>query len=360
MGASPEDFGFISPERCELQRRVLRDDALQAEFDELGYVVVPFLSVAEVATLVQGYAAVADSEVGVNAPGAYNDQFAEFSIIHSRPAFRRDAFELISSVLVPRADKVLADYRPLIANYVNKPPGTGVVPAHQNFSVVDESRYQSVSVWVALVDTVVGNGAMSMLDGSHRLLRGRRGMWAYRAFGAIEETMVDSYLTPVEVSAGQAVILDDALVHYSPPNLSDARRLAIQFVMVPDEAEALWFQQVGGDEEHLEVAVWQVEEPFFFEFWHGDGDERHATRRGTIEMPSAELDAATFCALLDLPAPPQADEPEQEAQDGPEEPGEQGSNADRPSSDAAPHVASMPDQSPAAPRRGLRSLLRRR
>ena len=287
--SSPTELGFLPIESCRVDRAVFRNPEQQAEFDRRGYVVMPLLSLGQVEQLVSGYDSIAESLGGASRPEDYNDTYAEFSIIHSRPEFRRQAFDLITSVLGPEAQKVLVDYRPLIANFVNKLPGTGVVPTHQNLSVVDESRYASVSVWVALVDCVLDNGAMSMLDGSHRSLRSRRGMWAYQAFGGIEQATIDELLTPVEVPAGHAVILDDALVHYSPPNQTDHRRLALQFVMVPEEATSIWHQQVGTDEDGLDVQVWEIDERFFFEFWHGDGDERYGHKVDRITIPAVEL-----------------------------------------------------------------------
>lgn len=295
---TPGELGFFPADACSIDRPVMRDLGLQQQIEDRGYVVVPFLEPSEVATLADGYDQITTDLGGANAPGAYNDTYAEFSIIHSRPEFRRRAFDLIRSVLVPVADRHLVDHRPLIANFVNKRAGTGVVPAHQNFSVVDETRYRSVSVWVALVDCVLDNGAMSLLDGSHRSLRGHRGMWAYQAFNDIEQEIIEEFLTPVEVSAGQAVILDDAVLHYSPPNQTGQRRLAIQFVMVPREAPSLWFQQIGAGEDGLEVAVWEVEERFFFEFWHGDGDTRYAQQRGRVTVPAPGLDLADLRGLL--------------------------------------------------------------
>jgi hypothetical protein len=256
-------------------RPVLRDPALQEEFDRRGYVVVPLASADDVRALYDGYLAGVRRADGINPPGAYNDEYAEFSVIHSRPEFRREAYDLITSVLCPLTDEHLVGYRPLVANYVNKPPGTGVVPAHQNWSVVDESQYQSVSVWVALDDCVVANGTMLMGDGTHRTLRGPRGMWAYAGFLGVEEAVLHERLRPIEVPAGHAIVLDDAVVHYSPPNRTGDPRLAIQLVMLPAEADARFHQQVSGDEHVMEVDVWRVEPEFFFDFWHGDGDADH-------------------------------------------------------------------------------------
>jgi ectoine hydroxylase-related dioxygenase (phytanoyl-CoA dioxygenase family) len=307
---APGELGFLPADACDIDRPILRDPALQATFEQVGYVVLPFLGAEEVATLVDGYDRLAAELDGSSAPDDYNDTYAEFSIIHSRPEFRRRAYDLITSVLEPVAGCHLVDMRPMIANFVNKPPGTGVVPTHQNFSVVDEAEYRSVSVWVALVDCVLENGAMSMLNGSHRTLRGRRGMWAYQAFSQIDQGQLDPMLTPVEVRAGDAVILDDALVHYSPPNQTDERRLAIQFVMIPREARPLWFQQVGATDDGLDIEVWEIDERYFFEFWHGDGDERYGTRADRIVLPKVDLDLAMLEQLLDPAAPAAPERPE--------------------------------------------------
>ncbi|MEX0768890.1 MAG: phytanoyl-CoA dioxygenase family protein [Microthrixaceae bacterium] len=296
--SSPKELGFLPREVCNLNVPVLRNPEHQAEFDSRGYVVMPFLGPEEVARLVSGYDSIAEGLGGASRPEDYNDTYAEFSIIHSRPEFRRQAYALITSVLSSQASQALADYRPLIANFVNKLPGTGVVPTHQNLSVVDESRYTSVSVWVALVDCVLDNGAMSMLDGSHSSLRSRRGMWAYQAFSGIEQALMDELMTPVEVPAGHAVILDDATVHYSPPNQTDHRRLAVQFVMIPQNARALWHQQIGTTDGGLDVQVWEIDERFFFEFWHGDGDTRYGQKVDRITIPSVTLEIEDLQALL--------------------------------------------------------------
>lgn len=318
---APGSLGFLAPERCGDARRCLHDPELQERLDDVGYVVVPLLSSEQVAELTDGFDAIAADLGGTSAPEDYNSTYAEFTIIHSQPDFRRRAFELICSTLQPAIERYLIDYRPLVANFVNKPPGTGVVPAHQNFSVVDEAVERSVSVWVALVDCTMANGAMAMLDGSHRNLRGRRGMWAYQAFTGIEQEALDPLLTPVEVPAGHAVILDDALVHYSPPNLTQERRLAIQFVMVPAETPAYWFQQVGEDEAAIEVAVWEIEPQFFFDFWHGDGDERFAKPAGTMRVPNPVLE---LDGLLDLVAGGEAADPPAQRSDPPRRRGVRG------------------------------------
>ena len=294
--------GFFPPEDCDLSRPVFHDAELQAEFDRCGYVVVDLLDDARVAQLYGAYTAAAESAAGVNPPGAYNDTYGEFSIIHSWPDLRRKVFDLSCSVIGPAADQLLVDHVPLYANYVNKPPGSGVVPTHQNFSVVDESRFTSVSVWVALVDCVVANGTLWMGDGSHRDLRGLRGPWSYAAYSEIDDAQLGELLRPVDVRAGQAMILDDAVIHYSPPNSTADRRLAVQFVMIPQEAEPRWCQQVSetGDESgRIAVDVWRIDDTaYFFGMENGVGDPRHGTVIERLELPATQISPETLRSVV--------------------------------------------------------------
>lgn len=270
----------------------LLDDALEAEFCERGWVVVPLLSEQET-THLRDFYRTRTADGSQNAEGAYNPTYAEFSVIHSTPEFRADAFREIVDVVGVRAQEWLRSFRPLVANFVNKLPGQGVVPMHQNWSVVDEQQFRSVSVWVALVDCTVENGTLELLAGSHHDFRDPRGMWAYEAFADVADD-VHALLDRVEVPAGQAIILDDAVVHYSPPNESTRDRLAIQLIMVPESATPRFFQRVDGDDDQMVVDVWEVEERFFWDFWHGDGDARYGTVVDRIRIPSARVGAQEF------------------------------------------------------------------
>jgi len=272
--------------------RTLVDDALESQLESRGWVVVPLLDQSEVAHLRDFYRS-RSADGTQNPDGAYNPTYAEFSVIHSTPEFREEAYREIVDVVAVRSQEWLRSFRPLVANFVNKLPGQGVVPMHQNWSVVDETRFRSVSVWVALVDCTVENGTLELLAGSHRDFREPRGMWAYEAFADVGDGVHDM-LDRVEVTAGQAIILDDAVVHFSPPNESSLDRLAIQLIMVPDAATPRFFQRVGEDEDEMIVDVWEVEERFFWNFWHGDGDERFGNVVDRIRLPSARVGAQEF------------------------------------------------------------------
>jgi hypothetical protein len=278
-----------------LERRLLIDPTAERELCDLGYTVIDLLSPDEVASLYSFYASHADRG-DLNPEGAYNPEFAEFTTMNSRSDFRRDAFEHIATVVTPRTAEHLVDCRPVVANFVNKPPGGGIVPVHQNMSVADETTGRSVSVWIALVDCGDHNGTIEVAPGSHHRFRGRRGTWAYQEFGHIESDVIARHFEAISIRAGQAVVLDDALIHWSPPNHHDERRLAIQLVMVPAELDALYFQVAEEHEDDLDLDVLAVEPPFFFDFWGGVGSNEHAHLVDRVTIPRVVHDSSAFGA----------------------------------------------------------------
>lgn len=286
----------LPADQLPLDRPIMRDPVAERELSRRGYTVIHLLDDDEVAELRDYY--VSSAAAGdLNPPGAYDDRWAEFTIVNSRPDFRRAAFDRISGVLGPRLDQHLVDCRPVIANFVNKPPGTGLVPLHQNITVVDEGRHRSVSVWVALVDCGPGNGALEFIDHSHLAFRGRRGQWAYSDYEPVEGAAA-GLLRRVDVPAGHAIVLDDAVIHYSPPNESDDRRLAIQYVVAPAEAPTVYWEKVAQHGHDLELDEMSVGPDYFFDFWLGAGDRDRGRLTRRVVQSTPPLDEDEFLQLV--------------------------------------------------------------
>lgn len=278
--------------RPYLNRPIMSDRRAETELCQQGFTLVDLLSSEEADRLYRYYAEAAD-QGDLNPPGAYNEAYGEFTIINSRPDFRREAFAVIEQVVGPRVEEHLQGLRPVIANFVNKPPGGGLVPVHQNISVVEEGEARSVSVWIALVDCTVENGTLQMAGGTHHL-RGKRGPWAYEEFLSLDDLSIKQRFTPVPVRAGQAIVLDDALVHYSAPNETLSRRLAIQLVMLPEELDAVYYECISAGDDYLELDRLAVEPAYFFDFWDGKGDRAFANLLERVSVPRVRYDAATL------------------------------------------------------------------
>jgi hypothetical protein len=247
-------------------KNMFADETLQKEFDEKGYVTVPLLTNEKVEELTNFYATKNRRHEG------YDGTYAEFSVLNAEKDIRKSIFNEICSVILPAIQPFMGQVKPVLANFVCKDPSKGCVPVHQNWAVVDETKYSSVSIWCPLVDVDEYNGALAFVDGSHKKFRGPRGGYADRNFMNIEDDIISNYLTYVPVKAGTAIVLDDSIVHYSPPNQTGALRLAVQLIVIPVEAHMCYFSVKPTNNGECIADVYEVDEEYYLTMdnWLGD------------------------------------------------------------------------------------------
>lgn len=211
--------------------RIFQDDALQQRFETYGYVVVPFLAAEEVEKLRQVYA----QTFPERPQGFYSTSF-------SRNEQAKAALTAaVDGIFDAKVARLAAPYRKLGSCFLSKSPGDqGEMPIHQDWTVVDESRYASLTVWVPLCDVNEHNGAMRVLDGSHRFSGALRAPTLPDAFAEAKPLMAP-HLKPVPMKAGEAIIFSQALLHSSPPNRSEASRDVVTFGFVPEGAGLFYY-----------------------------------------------------------------------------------------------------------------------
>lgn len=206
-----------------MSNRVFKDEALEKEFKEKGYATVPSLSDEEVTYLKEKFFETIEESGGPKRSGnvdydSKQDISYDFTFIDNNIDYKKKVFNIITEVFQPKADHYLNGYTPIIANYIRKKEGGGEVPMHQNWAFVDEEKYTSVSIWVPLINSFSDNGTLQMVDGSHKLFGKYRGPMVPWELRNLKEEIVKNHLTPMNVKAGQGVILDDSIVHYSSAN----------------------------------------------------------------------------------------------------------------------------------------------
>ncbi|MBK9353454.1 MAG: phytanoyl-CoA dioxygenase family protein [Bacteroidetes bacterium] len=147
----------------------------------------------------------------------------------------------IDDIVSPISRKYLYDYRYLLTSFMTKEPGAGPFDIHQNWAFVDELYFTSLVIWIPLQDTGEDNGTMYFIPGSHMLDKGVRGNNIRWKYDEIKEYLVNNHMIPLNMKAGDAVIFDDATIHYTSPNLSREPRISIAQVMIPDEAQPIFY-----------------------------------------------------------------------------------------------------------------------
>jgi len=119
------------------------------------------------------------------------------------------------------------------------------VGIHQDWNYVDEQQARSFNVWISLVPSRPNNGGLFVLPGSQQLRQPVR----YTPF---DGQLYEKYQKKIKrrsiglnLKAGQAVIYDSALIHFSNENKSKEVRYACGCVCIPENTNAIHYFKEG-------------------------------------------------------------------------------------------------------------------
>ena len=301
-------------------RATLADPGHQEALAREGFVRVPLLDDEQAAALRAIY-----EDVFPEAMGGFVPTYAL-----PDPERKAAAGERVRTLLEPLVAPLFDRHRAFNTSFLMKWPGDdSALPLHQDTCYVDERVFRSAVVWIALDETNddLDNGPLHVVPGSHRFddqPRGTRTWWPY---DAATEFLEERCLVSLPADRGDALIMDNGLIHCSFPNRSEQARLAVAIAMAPEEAGLV--HAVGEGEGR--VTFFDVDEAFFVEQTpylladHGmpDGYRRREVRPVQHRAIGAR-ELAERCGLDPPPepdpAPPDAVEDEaapDEAEDAP-------------------------------------------
>ena len=177
-----------------MQARIFKNDATQIQFERDGYITLPFLNTQEVETL----------------KTVYNEVFQQAPLnFHSTSFFEDEALkqkisQKVEALYQHKVEELFAPIQKLGGSFLTKSPGEkGELPIHADWTVVDESKYCSVTIWVPLIDTNEVNGAIQVLPGSHKFSTALRAPTLPSAFLAQKETIAPE-MKMLKLKAGEA------------------------------------------------------------------------------------------------------------------------------------------------------------
>jgi len=233
--------------------------ALQAEFEENGFVKISLLNRIQVNELVRAYDRFKDAHEKIDLP--------YITTSHSNDANLITAVDEVLQVTIgPALEAYLVNYKLLFGNYLVKMPvANSLTPPHQDITFVDEKEYTSVNVWIALEDIDEGNGSMYFLKGSHKYMFTIRPThhykWAYENVkGEIEQRSV-----AFSAKAGEAFVFNHAIVHGSHANRSSSPRLAAVVAAYSRDAPLIHYYLPQIDSNRLEKYAMDKEAYLHFE-----------------------------------------------------------------------------------------------
>jgi ectoine hydroxylase-related dioxygenase (phytanoyl-CoA dioxygenase family) len=298
----------------------LTDPDRQAELERFGFTVVPLFDGEQLAGLRAAQAAMG--------PAPDDPRLALNWSFHSRSREHKEAVQALLADLEPAVAATFADQVVYLTTFITKWPGPhGAFPPHQDPTLVDERRFTGVTVWAPLSDVDVENGMLHVVPGSHRFSSALRVQDVDRSpFADLDQAVIEHHGRGVPLTAGEALVFDNRIIHFSLPNRTEEPRVVLSFGLRPAAARCV---VVRAGEEGAAV-LHEVDDAFYVdvlpatrdrwepegeplarvhqapETWTPDhlaalcaqvGPAPRALAEPTGPAPAEALDTGVFCAL---------------------------------------------------------------
>jgi hypothetical protein len=180
--------------------------------------------------------------------------------------YKRKASDIILEVFTPSYERIFKDYTAFGGSFLFKMPSKNSdLVLHQDWTIVDENKAVALNCWVPLCDTSIENGTLMVLPGAHNYNFQVHRAPTLNFFFTGNEDLIMQHLVPTNAKAGEAVILNQSLVHYSPPNLSGEIRKAITAGVKTINEPMLFFYHNQKAAKN-ELDVYSMEEDFLIRF----------------------------------------------------------------------------------------------
>ncbi len=231
--------------------RIFLDEARQRAFERDGYVVVRLISPDEAAVC---RAQLDEVRAGGGfEPNSEGDRAYHISLMDPDLGYRRRARLFAERLLAERVGALLDDYRFLTGGLLIKPPGASEIAIHRDWTMTPTPDEVALNCWCALVDTDARNGGLALLPGSHRLVPNIEAPGLLPFFFAYGDRLKARSVS-VELGAGEAVIFDYRLLHWSSANSSGALRAAVSAAFIPRRSRAVLFlSEADGGERRFRI-----------------------------------------------------------------------------------------------------------
>ena len=223
---------------------LFRSELLAREFEENGFVVLPFLTEKEVNEIKQLFNKYKPREGNYHIYSNLED---------NSPAVNLTIENKISEIFQRSIDSTFCNYKIYGGSYLVK--GTGIDSAttlHQDWNIVDESTDTSLTIWVPIQDVDETNGCLQVIPGSHRWFSSIRSSNISSLYIKFESN-IQKALVSLPVKAGTAVVFAFNLFHGSKPNQTQNLRKAVHLALVNQQAETIHYIRDTANKKILKV-----------------------------------------------------------------------------------------------------------
>jgi len=236
---------------------IFKNKEIQTRFDRDGYVVIDFISPEEAKTVADKF-----YELHTKIPKGFYS-----AAINADKKYKEEILEHTEKIFQSAVVENFCDYKILGSTFLCKAPGEdGKVGVHQDWTVTNELDYYSATIWVPAVDTSEENGALRVLPGSHLFFNAYRSSNIPVSYRGNEALLWDNMIT-VPMKAGQAFVLNHAVIHGSSHNKTDIERLAIAYGITQKDANLVFYHK-NKDDQNNRIQKFEMPDDFFQRYYN--------------------------------------------------------------------------------------------
>ena len=264
-------------------REVFKDPALAARFDRDGYIILPLLNKEQISFVQSLYHTF---------PNDINNTF-DSSSFQEDTAAKTALNQQINQRVQASINEIFKDYKALGSSFLTKRSGDdSIMPLHQDWTVVDENKYASITCWIPLIDTTPSNGAIQVIPGSHKFSKALRSPSLSVSFENCYTELLP-FLETLNLKAGEAFIFNHALMHASHKNQSGKDRVALTYGLTHKDAPLFMYYNSDGN-----VTKYTMPDNMFIEYHKIRFEPQLGEPIESFEYNVPLLSFATFKHLL--------------------------------------------------------------
>lgn len=279
-----------------------KDSTLQDQFHRDGFVKIKVFTVEEVTSFKSFYQSLMlrdERKYGFSV-----------SIDELDDKMRTELNRFYKNEIFPRFSDFLNNPKFFTGSFMIKEPyPTGTVAAHQDWTFVDESRFQSLMCWISIDKTDISNGAMAFIKGGHHFYDQIRGFPCPLVPEPVEEFRYKllPYMNVIDTEPGDVLIFDNKTIHGSFPNVSETTRHGISLTLTQGEADFVAYYLNPKVKDRYELIKYKVDDNFFDRYNNPKFHQKYRNKEllddlevmETIELIPQRKNWATILQLLE-------------------------------------------------------------
>lgn len=236
-----------------MKEAIFKDPEIQSRFDEDGFVKISLLTSQQVEELASIRMKYFPEKGSVFFSSSYLNDYD----------LKMEISQRITDLIQTGIENICENFRLIGAAYLIKGCGKhSEMPMHQDWTIVDEQQYYAANVWIPLTDTNEENGTLELMRGSHKWDKALRAPTLPMSFVGLEEKLKPE-LTLVKAQKGEVIILNQATIHYSKPNMTNEIRPAITCGLISSKAPLKFHYW---DQEKNQIEEFAQEDDFLLRF----------------------------------------------------------------------------------------------